>query len=136
MKAFWILLALFVIIPVAEFTILLEVGRRLGTLPTLLLVFGTGLVGAYLARMEGFRILQRMREDVNAGIVPADQIFNGVLVLIAGVVLLTPGLLTDLAGLALLFPPSRHVVKYWLIRRFQKNLAAGRIRITAPPRQV
>jgi UPF0716 protein FxsA len=135
-KAFWILLSLFVLVPVVEFAILLEVGQRLGTLWTLILVFGTGLVGAYLARMEGFRILQRMREDMHAGIVPADQIFNGVLVLIAGVVLLTPGLLTDLAGLALLFPPSRFALKYWLIRKFQKHLAARQIRITAPPRRV
>jgi UPF0716 protein FxsA len=136
MKAFWILLALFVIIPVAEFTILIEVGRRLGTLLTLLIVFGTGLAGAYLARMEGFRILQRMRRDLDAGMLPADQIFNGVLILVAGVVLLTPGLLTDIVGLALLFPPSRFAVKRFLIRKFQKNLASHRIQITIPPRQV
>lgn len=136
MKAFWILLALFVIIPVAEFTILIEAGRRLGTLLTLLIVFGTGLVGAYLARMEGFRILQRMRRDLDAGTLPADQIFDGVLILVAGVVLLTPGLLTDIAGLALLFPPSRFAVKRFLIRKFQKNLASHRIQITIPPRQV
>jgi UPF0716 protein FxsA len=136
MKAFWILLALFVIIPVAEFTILIEAGRRLGTLLTLLIVFGTGLVGAYLARMEGFRILQRMRRDLDAGTLPADQIFDGVLILVAGVVLLTPGLLTDIVGLALLFPPSRFAVKRFLIRKFQKNLASHRIQITIPPRQV
>lgn len=136
MKPFWILLSLFVIIPIVEFTLLIEVGQRLGTVLTVLLVLGTGVVGAYLARLEGFRILQRMRQDMDAGVLPADQIFDGVLVLIAGVVLLTPGLLTDIVGLALLFPLSRYAIKHWLIRKLRKNLERRHVQVTIPPRQV
>ncbi len=94
MKLFGILLSLFILVPIAEFALLIEIGRRLGTIETLMLIFGTGILGAFLARLEGLRILYRIQNDLRTGQMPAEQLFDGVLVLIAGVVLLTPGLLT------------------------------------------
>ena len=134
MKIFGILLSMFIVIPIVEFTLLIEIGRRLGTIDTLLLIFGTGILGAYLARLEGFRILYRIQRDISSGTIPGEQIFDGVLVLIAGLVLITPGLLTDIAGLLLLFPPTRYPIKRLIhnfIRRKVRNRVSGQdMRIT------
>ena len=107
MKVLFTLAVLFILITILEFTVLIEIGRRIGTLYTLMLVFGAGIAGAVLARMEGLRILSRIQEDLRAGTMPAEQLFDGLLVLVAGVLLITPGYLSDVAGLLLLFPPSR-----------------------------
>ena len=130
MKIFGILLTMFIVIPIVEFALLIEIGRRLGTIETLLLIFGTGVVGAYLARLEGFRILYRIQRDVQAGIVPAEQLFDGVLVLIAGVVLITPGLLTDIAGLLLLFPPTRYPIKRFIQRKARNWISNHQSRVS------
>jgi UPF0716 protein FxsA len=129
MKVFGILLSMFIIVPIVEFAILIEIGRRLGTIETLILVFGTGVTGAWLARMEGFRILERIRRDLDAGRMPSEQLFDGVLVLVAGVVLITPGLLTDIAGLLLLFPPTRQAVKAFLRQKLQVWAQLPRVEI-------
>ena len=110
-KVLFTLAVLFILIPILEFTVLIEIGRRIGTLYTLMLVFGAGIAGAILAKMEGLRILSRIQEDLQAGTMPAEQLFDGLLVLVAGVLLITPGFLSDVAGLLLLFPPSRYPIK-------------------------
>jgi UPF0716 protein FxsA len=122
MKIFGILVSAFILIPVAEFALLIEVGRRLGTIDTLILIFGTGILGAYLARMEGFRILTRIQKDLAEGRMPAEQMLDGLLVLIAGIVLITPGLLTDLAGLLLLIPVTRYPIKQFIKNRFKMRI--------------
>ena len=129
MRVFTILVAVFVAIPIIEFALLIEVGQRLGTVNTLILIFGTGTLGAYLARLEGFRVLDRIRRDMAVGIPPADQLVDGVLVLIAGVLLITPGLLTDIAGFTLLVPITRFPIKT-LIRNWIRNRIHTRIHIS------
>lgn len=131
MKVFGILVSMFIIIPIVEFALLIEIGRRLGTIETLILIFGTGVAGAWLARLEGFRILHQIRRDLDAGRVPAEQLFDGVLVLLAGVALITPGLLTDIAGLLLLFPPTRYPVKAFIRRKLAQMATSRRIEITS-----
>jgi UPF0716 protein FxsA len=130
MKVFGLLLSLFVIIPLLEFALLIEIGRRLGTLETLVLVFGTGLVGAYLARLEGFRILYQIRTQLAMGQLPGEQLFDGLLVLVAGVVLITPGILTDAVGLLLLFPPTRYPIKRFIRRRAGRWIATHQMHIS------
>ena len=130
MKIFGILLSMFIVIPLVEFALLIEIGSRLGTLPTLLLIFGTGVVGAYLARLEGLRILYRIQREFQQGSMPAEQLFDGLLVLIAGVVLITPGLLTDIAGLILLIPVTRYPIKTFIRRRVQSWLSGTHVRIS------
>lgn len=104
------LLALFTLVPLVELFLLIEIGRRIGVLATIGLVLGTGVLGAYLARREGLKTLQRVQLEWREGRVPTQALTDGILILIAGAVLLTPGLLTDLAGFFLLAPFGRRMV--------------------------
>ena len=116
------LLALFVMIPLLEIIVLLEVGARLGILPTILILVGTAVGGATLAHREGLKTLWRLREKMAHGIMPEEELLDGLLILVAGVLLLTPGLLTDTMGLMLLIPVSRQKVKRWLRARLGARL--------------
>ena len=129
---FFRLLLLFTAVPLLELALLLWIGRHLGVAATILLVLGTGVLGAWLARSEGLRALYRVREEMAGGRLPAEALLDGLLILVAGAVLLTPGLLTDLAGFALLLPPTRRVVRRALAERLRRALE----RRTADPRVV
>ncbi len=122
---FPILALLFIVIPIVELTILIELGHRIDVLPTLAIIFSTGIVGAWLARNQGRRALASMRARLQRGELPGDDILDGVLILIAGVVLITPGLLTDATGLLLLVPPIRAMVRKRLKRWFVARGTAG-----------
>ncbi|MBW1942902.1 MAG: FxsA family protein, partial [Deltaproteobacteria bacterium] len=87
----------FTIIPVLELYILIEVGSYLGALNTIMVVIVTGFVGAYLARLQGFQTMNRVRESLNRGEMPTEGLIDALLILLAGIVLLTPGFLTDIA---------------------------------------
>ena len=102
------LLALFIGVPLLEVLILIKLGEVLGFWNTILLVIGTGVAGAYLAKLYGLTIWYDIQRDLSMGQMPSDKLMDGLLVLIGGIVLLTPGLLTDILGLALLFPGSRY----------------------------
>lgn len=102
---------LFVTVPLAELAILVWVGRRMGLLPTVALVVLTGIVGAALARRQGLATLGRFRAALDAGRLPHHELVDGLLILVAGALLLAPGLLTDLTGLLLLIPPVRRLVR-------------------------
>ena len=121
------LLILFIAVPVVELVLLIEIGQRVGTLATIGLIIGTGVVGASLARQQGISTLARLRNDLNAGKLPAEPIFDGVLILLAAVVLITPGVLTDLVGFLCLGPAYRRQLKRFLKRRFERAVqdAAG-----------
>jgi UPF0716 protein FxsA len=82
---------------------------------TLLMVLSTGFLGAYLAKQQGFAAWRRIREDLSQGRMPAGPVLDGVLILVASALLLTPGVLTDVAGLTLLLPPVRRRYKAWLL---------------------
>lgn len=119
------LVAAFTLIPILELGLLIEMGRRIGALPTIALVLATGICGAAMARFQGFLILSRMASDLSQGIIPGDSIIDGVLVLVAGVLLITPGVLTDIAGLLLLVPQVRVVVREWLKSRLRQWVSTG-----------
>lgn len=123
------LLLLFVTVPIVELALLVWIGERLGFWPTLALVLVTGFVGALLARAAGVRVIQQIRGELAAGRMPVDHMLDGVLVLVGGVVLLTPGLLTDLFGLTLLFPPTRAVVKRFVQKRLQRLVDERRVQV-------
>jgi UPF0716 protein FxsA len=124
------LLALFVLLPLVELALVIQVGRSIGLLWTLALVVLTGLVGMTLARTHGLRAWIAIRDELQQGRVPTAALADGLLILIGGIVLLTPGFLTDLFGLALLFPATRTVFKNVLRRRFQQAVQRGDSRIT------
>ena len=104
---FFYLAALFVIVPLVELALLIGLGGRVGVLPTVALVVVTGIAGASLARAQGLATLRRFQEAMAGGRLPHRELVEGILILIAGAVLLTPGLLTDVAGFTLLVPPIR-----------------------------
>ena len=116
------LILLFTVIPIVELIVLIEIGSRLGTVVTLLLLLGTALLGAALARHEGLKTLRRVQSKLADGIMPDEELLDGVLILVAGVMLLTPGLLTDVWGVFLLIPASRRIVKRWVRRFFRQRL--------------
>lgn len=123
------LFLLFTLVPLAELYILLEIGSYLGALNTILLIVITGVLGALLARLEGIRTIRQIAQNLSKGIVPAEEMVDGVLIFIAGVVLVTPGVLTDVAGLLLLFPYTRTIFKRWLRKKFDRMVASGNFRV-------
>ncbi len=121
------LFLLFTVIPLIELYLLIEVGSVIGGLNTILLVLGTGVLGAFLAKLEGLRTLGQIQRNLNQGIVPAEEMLDGVIILAAGLLLITPGILTDAFGFLMLIPTTRNAFKRWLRRRFDR--AAARVRI-------
>ena len=118
----WRLALLFILVPILEIAILIDIGRGIGTVPTILLIIGTGIAGAYLAKKEGIRILFTIRHKLARGQIPADELIDGLLVLIAGVLLITPGVITDIAGLLMLIPFLRLRLRNRLKQRFSGNI--------------
>jgi UPF0716 protein FxsA len=116
------LLLAFILIPLLELTLLIKLGGAIGVLNTIGIVVLTAVVGAYLARMEGTRTLLHIRASMDRGIMPTDELIDALIIFASGAVLLTPGFLTDLCGLLLLFPPSRHAFREWLKRRLASKI--------------
>ncbi len=127
------LFLLFTIVPVVELALLIRIGGLLGLGPTLLLVIGTGAAGAWLARREGLRAWLAVRDELQGGGLPGEALVHALLILAAGVVLITPGVLTDIAGILLLIPPVRGRliarVRNWLGRQVE----GGAIRVVGGP---
>ena len=128
----WKLFLAFTIIPVSEIYILIAIGGQIGILPSIGLVILTGIVGASLARSQGLQTLGRIRDSFQQGVVPGEELLNALLIAIAGIVMLTPGFLTDAAGLFLLIPATRTLCREWLKRRIelvyaQRNVGNGPI---------
>jgi UPF0716 protein FxsA len=119
----------FTLIPVIELYLLIKIGSVMGAASTILLVILTGAAGAWLARMQGLQTMMQVQNKMQAGEMPAEELIDAVIIFAAGVVLLTPGLITDVAGLLLLFPPSRLVFKQWLRRRIETMVDSRTITI-------
>ena len=119
------LVSLFVLLPLAELALLIQMGRWIGLFGTLALVLATGILGAALARRQGARAWRAIQQELREGRPPAGAVVDGLLILIGGIVLLTPGILTDLLGFALLLPPTRRVFRGWLGRRFERAVRRG-----------
>ena len=113
---------LFTAIPLLELWLLFKIAQRIEFLPTVLLVLATGAVGAALARWQGFQALERLRREARQGMLPAGAIGDGFLIFAAGLLLITPGVLTDIVGLSLLIPPLRKLAMKGLKLWFAKNV--------------
>ncbi len=112
MEGMAVLLALiFLVIPILELAVIIQVGQSLGALNTVGLLVLIGIAGAWLVKREGLGVWRRFNAQVRAGAVPTREIADGVLIIFAGALLLTPGFLTDVLGLLLLFPPVRAAVR-------------------------
>ena len=124
------LFLLFTLVPLVELYLLIRLGTYIGAVDTIAIVIGTGLAGGLLAKSQGLAVLDRIRSEINQGRPPAESLFDGLLILIAGAMLITPGLLTDGLGLLLLIPWSRQVLKSWLKRKIQEKISEGEIHIS------
>lgn len=116
------LLLAFILIPLLELTLLIKLGGAIGVFNTIAIVVLTAVVGAYLARMEGTRTLMHLRASMDQGIMPTDELIDALIIFAAGAVLLTPGFLTDICGLLLLFAPTRRAFRKWLKRHFAARI--------------
>jgi len=119
------LLLLFTLIPLTELYLLIKIGSLIGALPTVLIVIGTGILGAYLARQQGFQVWSRIQREMEMGGFPAEEMLDGLLIFAAGIVLVTPGVLTDITGLLILFPFTRGYIRNWIKGRLQRMMDRG-----------
>ena len=121
------LILLFTLVPLIELAILIKIGQYMGVAYTIGIVLLTGVAGAYLAKMQGLITLRRIQEDINQGIMPADKLFDGVLILCSGILLLTPGLLTDIIGFMGLIPLTRNLLKRWIKAKVEDIISQGKV---------
>ncbi len=121
------LFLLFTLIPIIELSLLIELGKQIGLGSTIAIVILTGILGAYLAKHEGFMVINSIRQELNQGHLPAEQLLDGVIILAGGLLLLTPGLLTDAIGFMTLFPVTRNYLKKFLKQKFKQKIDTGEI---------
>ena len=125
-----VLIALFIVVPLLELAVIIEVGREIGVVPTIAVLIADSVLGAVLMRVQGRAAWRRFTEATRQGRPPAREVLDGALIIAGGALLLTPGFLTDALGLALLLPPTRAVVRRVLARRLLRRMVAG---MTTPP---
>ena len=116
----------FTIIPVVEIYLLIQIGTIFGALTSIALVIVTGFLGAYLARIQGLQTLFRIQKSLREGQMPSRELLDALLIGIAGLVLLTPGFLTDAFGFLLLIPNTRTAIKQWLHRQIEVRYTSTR----------
>ena len=121
---FFRLFLLFTCVPLVELYILLQIGSVIGAANTILLVILTGVLGAFLAQREGIRTLQTIQSVTARGEMPGEPLLDAVLILVAGFVLITPGILTDILGFLLLFPVTRARIRGWVKRQLERKLSS------------
>lgn len=122
-------LLLFIVLPAVELALLIQIGKVIGTLETLLLIVVTGVVGASLARRQGFHVLQQVQAEMQQGRVPADAVGDGMIILIAAALLITPGVITDTIGFLCLIPMTRRAVKAVVWKWLEGRVRAGQAQV-------
>ncbi|GGD16808.1 FxsA family protein [Pontibacillus salipaludis] len=124
----WLLLFILVV-PALEIGVLVWAGNLVGPWWVILLIIATGILGAFLAKKQGMETLNRARDNVQRGIVPQEEIFDGICILIGAVVLFTPGFITDAVGFTLLLPITRTPLKRSLQKAVKRMMENGTITI-------
>lgn len=123
------LVLLFLLLPAVELGLLIQVDQFIGFGPTVGLIVITGIAGSYLARREGVQTWRRLNARLSKGDLPGKELIDGVIILIAGALLVTPGVLTDGLGFLGLLPPTRAVIRRLLMRRFQSKMEEGSMQV-------
>src|SRR5436189_2962872 len=131
----FLLVLLFIVVPIAEIAIIIQVGNAIGVWWTIALLIADAVIGSMLARTQGRAAWRRFTLAIESGRVPARETVDGILVLFGGALLLTPGFLSDILGLFLLLPPTRAFVRALLVRRFAGRMVASMTRGPAPQRR-
>ncbi len=121
----FLLIVLFIVVPIAELAVLIQIGQLIGVWWTIALLVADAILGSLLARSQGRSVWRRFNDALRAGRPPAREVMDGALVLFGGALLLTPGFLSDILGLFLLLPPTRAFVRAVLVRRFAGRMIAS-----------
>ena len=129
---FLLIVALIVVIPLAELYFIVQVGQELGILPTIALLIVISAVGSALVKREGIRVYREFVSAIRAGVEPTKQIVAGVCVLGAGVMFLAPGFFSDIVGIALLLPPTRRAATWLVLRGSARRTTVIRATHTGP----
>jgi len=124
----WKLMLVLTVVPLLELYLLVRLSEWTSFWFTVLVILGTGAVGAVIARMQGLMVLRRMQWELSEGRVPTGSILDGVMILVAAALLVTPGLLTDTVGFVLLAPPGRAFLRKLLRRWLKRQIDRGRVR--------
>jgi len=119
-----LLVLLFVLVPIVELVVIIQVGQAIGVLQTLVLMLVVSIVGAWLVKREGIGVWRRAQRQLELGAMPGRELVDGTLILLAGALLLTPGFVSDCFGILLLLPPVRAGLRALVIRRFRKRVVA------------
>ena len=127
------LIAIFILVPIAELYVILKVSDAIGWLPTLVILVADSLLGTALMRSQGRAVWRRFQAAMQAGRMPHHEVIDGALVIFGGAFLITPGFLTDIVGIALLLPPTRGVIRRLLVRRGGRLLGFTVVGGAAPP---
>jgi len=123
------LVLLFLLTPAIELGLLIQVNQLIGFGPTIGLIIATGVAGSYLARREGLTTWRRLNERLSSGELPGKELVDGVIILVAGALLITPGVLTDVLGFLGLLPPTRALIRKVLMRRLRSKVEEGSIQM-------
>jgi UPF0716 protein FxsA len=124
----WLLAVVFLVVPIVELAVILQVGQAIGVLETVALLIAVSVVGGWLVKREGVGVLRRISTAVQAGRVPGRDLADGALIVLAGALLITPGFLSDLLGIALLLPPVRAAIRPVLVSALARRAIGGRVR--------
>ncbi len=126
---FFKLFLIFALVPVIELALLIKIGSFIGTFNTIIIVILTAISGAYMVKLEGLVVMYRIQKNMHEGIFPGEELINGMMILIAGALLLTPGFFTDVIGFLMVFPVSRDFIKKIARRYIEKKISSGDIHI-------
>ncbi|MGG3915777.1 FxsA family protein [Rossellomorea vietnamensis] len=121
------MLLLLIIVPALEIGLLVLSGQAIGLVPTVLLIITTGILGAYLAKKQGIETIRKAQRDMQYGQMPGEAIMDGLCILVGGIVLLTPGFITDALGFLLLLPATRKMFKPFFYRLFKRWFNKGNV---------
>jgi UPF0716 protein FxsA len=117
-----LLVLLFILVPIAELYVILQVGHALGVFNTLALLVLISAAGAWLMKREGLSTLRRAQQQLDAGVVPGRELVDGALIVLGGALMLAPGFITDIAGILLLLPPVRSALRALVRRRLARRV--------------
>jgi UPF0716 protein FxsA len=130
---FFRLFLLFTLVPAIELYLIIRVGSVIGALNTILIIIFTGILGAYYAREQGFKVISNIQAKMQMGTLPGDDLVNGAMLLVGGALLVTPGFITDFFGFSLIFPPTREAMKVALKKWIERKTAEGQITVIRDP---
>ncbi|MCY9663045.1 membrane protein FxsA [Paenibacillus chondroitinus] len=122
-----IILAIFIIVPAIEISVLIALGHFIGGWTTFGLILLSGFLGIYFAKREGRKVLEYARFEWSQGQLPAQQLLDGICIFLGGILLITPGFITDIFGFLLVFPYTRPIFKVMLLALIQRQISKGKI---------